>query len=223
MANTPEDVWAQVYFLDGGEALGSSLKDFFEKFGISKKPHKESVINDRGLALLRDCLQPFSIRRLKDDVLELPEKRYETITVDLEPDQRQRYDELREKLRLWIVQMDGKAVEDDARNILKRLLRLIQISSNPSLIDSSYVKTPAKVATIQELVSQILSNNEKAVIWTSFVGNIRMLRRLFRDVGAAMLFGDVPIAERDQIVQKFQEEVGIRVLVANPAAPLMVF
>ncbi len=218
VANTPEDVWAQVYFLDGGEALGSSLKEFFAKFGISKKPHKESVIDERGLALLRDCLQPFSIRRLKDDVLELPEKRYETIAVELEREQRKRYDELREKLRLWIVQMDGAEVKDDSRNILKRLLRLVQISSNPALIDLSYTNTPAKVAAIQELVGKILHNNEKAVVWTSFVGNIRMLRRLFQQVGAAMLFGEIPIAERDQIVREFQEGQHIRVLVANPAA-----
>lgn len=218
IANVPQDIWTQVYFLDGGASLGSTLKKFFGTFRIRRQPHKQYVIDECGLRHLRHALSPFSIRRVKHEVLELPEKRYETVSVDLEPSQRERYDEVREKLRLWIVGMDGNAVQDDATNILKRLLRLIQISSNPRLIDASYNQTPAKVKAIQHLVRYILDAQEKAVIWTSFVGNIRMLRKVFQHAGAAMLFGDVPIAERDAIVRRFQNSKELRVIVANPAA-----
>ena len=218
VANTPCDVWAQVYFLDGGNALGSTMQQFEERFAVQKQPHKEPFIQDDGLRRLREALSPFSIRRLKEDVLELPEKRYETVVVDLEPSQRHRYDELREELRLSVMAMDGTTVADDATNILKRLLRLVQISSNPRLIDASYTATPAKVQAIEGLVSKILKAKEKVVIWTSFIGNIRMLRKLFHDAGAAMLFGDVPISERDAIVRRFQASDDLRVIVANPAA-----
>jgi SNF2 family DNA or RNA helicase len=176
------------------------------------------MIDQCGLRLLREALAPFSIRRLKEDVLELPEKRYETISVDLEPAQRRRYDEVREQLRLWVIGMDGREVQDDASSILKRLLRLVQISSNPRLIDRSYEETPAKVNAIQELVARVLDHQEKVVIWTSFVANVRMLRKLFQHAGAAMLFGDVPIAQRDAIVRRFQNSKELRVMVANPAA-----
>ena len=218
VANTPYDIWAQVYFLDGGAALGETLQEFIERFAVDKQPHKQRVVGESGLRRLRKALSPFSIRRLKDDVLELPEKRYETVVVDLEPSQRRRYDELREQLRLSLVAMDGKTVEDDASNILKRLLRLIQISSNPRLIDASYTAMPAKVQVIRDLVAKILNVQEKVVIWTSFIGNIRMLRKLFHDAGAAMLFGEVPISERDAIVRRFQVSQELRVIVANPAA-----
>ncbi|MBU4270674.1 MAG: DEAD/DEAH box helicase [Planctomycetes bacterium] len=218
VANTPYDIWAQIYFLDGGATLGKTLQEFIERFSVEKQPHKDRVIKESGLKRLRKALSPFSIRRLKDDVLELPEKRYETMVVDLEPSQRQRYDELREELRLSLVAMDGKTVEDDASNILKRLLRLVQISSNPRLIDTSYTATPAKVQVIRDLVAKILNVQEKVVIWTSFIGNIRMLRKLFHEAGAAMLFGEVPISERDSIVRRFQVSEDLRVIVANPAA-----
>lgn len=218
VANTPCDIWAQVYFLDGGAALGETFQEFLERFAIARQPHKQRAIQENGLRRLREALSPFSIRRLKDDVLELPEKRYETVVVDLEPSQRNRYDELRQELRLSVMAMDGTRVADDASNILKRLLRLVQISSNPRLIDASYTATPAKVLAIQHLVSEILGVQEKVVIWTSFIGNIRMLKRLFQDAGAAMLFGDVPISERDVIVRRFQTSADLRVIVANPAA-----
>ena len=218
VANTPQDIWAQIYFLDGGAALGSTVREFLNRFRIQKRPHKEGFVEESGLKRLREALSPFSIRRLKDDVLELPEKRYETIAVDLEPSQRGRYDEVRDQLRLSIVEMDGRTVEDDATNILKRLLRLVQIASNPRLIDASYTATPAKVQTVRDLVSTILSVQEKVVIWTCFIGNIRMLRQLFREVGAGMLFGDIPISKRDAIVRRFQSSEDLRVIIANPAA-----
>ncbi len=218
VANVPQDIWSQVYFLDGGAALGATPREFSEKFRIPERPHKASSLDANGLVRLREALRPFSIRRLKDRVLELPEKRYETICVELESSQRRRYDQVRNELRLAIVTMEGQAVEDDATNILKRLLRLVQISSNPRLIDSSYSATPAKVSAARELVLRILSANEKVVIWTSFVGNIRMLRKEFHHAGAAMLFGEIPIEERDAIVRRFQNSQDMRVIVANPAA-----
>jgi len=50
------------------------------------------------------------------------------------------------------------------------------------------------------------------------VGNIRMLRKEFHDAGAAMLFGGIPIDERDRIIRRFQNSQDVRVVVANPAA-----
>ncbi len=218
VANTPHDLWAQIYFLDGGDSLGSTPEEFRDRFSLQKRPHKEDSVDGESLARLRGALSPLSIRRLKDDVLELPEKRFETVFVELEPSQRARYDEVRRELRLSIVDMDGDQVEDDASNILKRLLRLVQLSSNPRLLDASYDQIPAKVTATKEIVRRILSQGEKVIIWSSFVGNIRMLRQLFSADGSAMIFGEIPIADRDRTIKQFQSDESLRVLVANPAA-----
>jgi SNF2 family DNA or RNA helicase len=204
--------------LDRGESLGSSIPEFLRRFGVQRRPHKERIINKENLQKLTRAIESFSIRRLKEDVLCLPEKRYATIKVDLGPLQRKMYDRLREELKLTLINLDGTAVEDNAQNILKRLLRLIQVSSNPRLIDNAYTETPAKVKIMQDMVNEIFNSGEKVVIWTSFIGNIRILRRMFETQGAAMLFGEIPISQRDAIVRKFQERKDINVLVANPAA-----
>jgi SWI/SNF-related matrix-associated actin-dependent regulator of chromatin subfamily A-like protein 1 len=218
VANSPRDLWAQVFFLDGGLSLGETPSDFCEKFEIDPNSNVQSFRDESGLKKLRSALSQFSIRRLKDDVLELPSKIYKTIQVDLEPQQREMYDQLRNQLYLEIVNLDGQEVIDNAENILKRLLRLVQIASNPHLIDKSYSETPAKFVELDRLISEIIKLNEKVIVWTGFVGNVRLLRRRYEKYGAAMIYGDVPIQDRQGIVETFQNSSELNVLVANPGA-----
>lgn len=218
IANTPQDLWAQIYFLDLGSALGSTLSEFYKRFRIQARPHKEMIIDKRSLSRLRESLAAFSMRRTKDKVLELPEKIYLTHEVQLEKRQREMYDKLRDQLYLEITSMEGARISDDAENMLKRMLRLVEIASNPRLFDSSYVELPAKFSTADKLLEDIISHGEKAIVWTSFVGNIRLLRRRYDHYGAAMIFGDIPLDERASIVSRFQSSPDLNVLVANPAA-----
>lgn len=89
------------------------------------------------------------------------------------------YDKLRDQLYLEITTLDGEQVVDDAENILKRILRLVEIASNPKLFDASYSGLPAKFERADELIEKIIVQREKAIIWTNFVGNIRLLRRRY--------------------------------------------
>jgi len=218
IANSPQDIWAQSFFLDGGVACGATVEEFYRRFHVQARPHKEAVINEDGLRELRESLRSFSIRRTKDAVLELPEKTYETHEVTLEKQQRQMYDSLRDQLYLDITTLDGDEVVDDAGNILKRMLRLVEIASNPKLFDASYSGLPAKFEIADRLVEEIVDRAEKAIIWTNFIGNIRLLRRRYEPHGAAVIYGDVPLDERAKIVATFQRSSDLKILIANPAA-----
>jgi len=218
IANSPKDIWTQTFFLDGGSALGKTLAEFCERFNIRQKPKIQTLLDEEGLYKLRNALSEFSMRRLKDDVLELPTKTYKTVQVTLESTQRAMYDLLRAQLYLEIVNLDGQQVTDDAENILKRLLRLVQIASNPKLIDASYTATPAKFVELDALVDSILARQEKAIVWTGFVGNVRLLRRRYEQYGTAMIYGGVPIQDRQEIIERFQHSPKLKLLIANPGA-----
>jgi SNF2 family DNA or RNA helicase len=218
IANSPHDIWAQIYFLDGGSTLGSTLEQFSERFRVQARPHKEAIIDEAALTDLRKSLASFSMRRTKKAVLELPEKIYQTHEVSLEEKQRQMYDGLRKQLYLEITTLDGEQVVDDAENILKRMLRLVEIASNPKLFDAAYSGVPAKFKTMDTLVNEIIARGEKTLIWSNFVGNIRLLRQRYDHHGASMIFGDVPVDDRAEIVKHFQSANDLRVLIANPAA-----
>jgi SWI/SNF-related matrix-associated actin-dependent regulator 1 of chromatin subfamily A len=218
IANSPQDIWTQAFFLDGGVACGVTLDEFYRRFRVQARPHKEPVINEEGLRALREALSKFSIRRKKDAVLELPEKTYETHEVRLEERQRQMYDALREQLYLEITTLDGDQVIDEAGNLLKRMLRLVEIASNPKLFDDSYAGLPAKFETADKLIEEIIRRGEKAIVWTNFIGNIRLLRRRYDRFGTAVIFGDIPLDERAKIVTTFQSSPDLKIIIANPAA-----
>ncbi len=42
VANKPEDLWSQFYFLDNGELLGDDYKEFKKKYSINLKEHNLS-------------------------------------------------------------------------------------------------------------------------------------------------------------------------------------
>ena len=70
------------------------------------------------------------------------------------------------------VQKNGQTVLDDDSVALKRLLRLMQIASNPRLLDSSYTASSGKEQSLDKLIRQICSCGDKCIVWSSFIENI---------------------------------------------------
>ncbi len=114
--------------------------------------------------------------------------------------------------------LEGDLIVEEAENILKKLLRLTQIASNPFLIDKSYSDTPVKFQSLDKLLIEIISKDEKAVIWTNFVNNIMALKNRYVHYNPLIIHGSVPIKDRAIFVKKFQESDKNKILIANPAA-----
>jgi SNF2 family DNA or RNA helicase len=212
VANKPFDLWSQFYFLDEGNLLGSDFDGFKAKFSERDPYYKEH------LQELKAVVTNHSIRRCKDEVLELPEKKFINCYVELSGKQLDLYNELREELRIEVVSLDGDIVIDEAENILKKLLRLTQIASNPVLIDKGYIDTPAKFVLLDNLLKEIISKGEKAIVWTNFVENIMILKNRFSQYRPLVIYGDIPIKDRAEAVRKFQDSDKNMIMIANPAA-----
>jgi SNF2 family DNA or RNA helicase len=218
VANKPEDLWTQFYFLDNGQSLGDSFEEFKKRYGINISGTK-SFIRRENLQKLQEIIGKVSIRRTKDKTfLELPEKVYYDLFVELKGKQKLMYDQLKKELYLEVVNMDGRTIEEDADNILKKLLRLTQIASNPSLIDKSYNEDPIKFQKLDGLLDEIIPRGEKAIVWSSFVDNIDFLKTRYKNYQALKIHGGVKIEDRNKAVNWFQHDPDYKVLVANPAA-----
>lgn len=212
VANKPVDLWAQFFFLDGGKLLGDNFKDFKSKFN-ERNPDYKNSLNE-----LKNIIAGHSIRRCKNDVLELPEKRFINIYVDLSGKQLELYNKLREELKIEIQDINKNVTVDEAENILKKLLRLTQIASNPGLIDKGYNEIPAKFEKLDNLLNDIASRNEKAIIWTCFVENILILKNRYKQYCPLVIYGEIPIKDRAEFVNAFQESNKNKVMIANPSA-----
>lgn len=212
VANTPEDLWSQFFFLDGGITLG-------DNFGEFKKRYRKGA-GFTNLNELRERISVLSLRRLKADKLQLPEKRVIRIPVQLDGRQGEMYDQMRKETYLWVRTMSGEEVLNQAEIIIARLTRLAQLVSNPALVDHSYKEVPAKVRVLDRLVEEYLlqSFDQKLIIWTSFVENVRMLSERYRSKGTCILYGGLSNKERDAEITKFKTNDSKHILIANPSA-----
>ena len=212
VANKPEDLWAQVYFLDDGRALGSSFRAFRERFCTAEGGYTR-------IDELRERLATVCLRRQKEGTLELPPKTLTYVSVTLGGEQLRMYEELRQQLELWIRDLSGSEILAKAENILTRLIRLAQLASNPALFDSAYVDTPAKFRALDELLhGYLLEPTDKVIVWTSFVGNIRSLLHRYARYKPVALHGEMDSRSRAAAVSAFKQRAAVRLMIANPAA-----
>lgn len=222
VANRPYDLWALIYFLDHGAALGMDFAAFRRENDLSAEiAHDDDTRTafEERLAGLFERLRPFSVRETKETAgLSLPDKHIVPVMVDPEEGQEEIYAAYRDELRSIVVR-GGIPVMDNAEDLLKRLLRLVQVASHPALVDDAYQRVPGKLPVLEALLAEALADPDaKAIVWTTFTENADRLARHLRRLGAVRVHGKMSIEERNQSLLRFRADAAARVLVATPGA-----
>jgi SNF2 family DNA or RNA helicase len=221
VANRPFDLWSQIYFLDQGDSLGTDFASFRETLDLSNDLWHDDTKRtefEGALGGLFERIRPFTVRETKaSSGIHLPEKVIENIFVETAPRQRELYDQFRFDVRAEVMR-GGNLIEDDAEELLKRLLRLVQVASNPSLVDDSYTEVPGKLPKLLSLVADAVQSGSKSIVWTSFVKNAEWLASSLRHFDPAVVHGERDIDERNRALHKFKADEDCRVLVATPGA-----
>lgn len=236
MPNDFTDLWSQMTFLWPSEQVLGNRAQY--------RYHCE---DGKDLDSIRDSLRPFFFRARKSE-LGLPPVKFTIHRCDLKKYQSSIYRALAVKILSEII------TQPEERQVLRqwrkaRLVRLLQTASNPTLLSryseefniapvgieglsiskliGKYAdyEIPIKFELLGKLVGRLMSKGEKVVIWTTFVHNIKMLKRFLRDAEPFVVFGAVPRDEsedieynREQQIRQFKETKGSAVLLANPAA-----
>ena len=207
VANRPYDIWAQVYFLDLGESLGKDFNEFKTKCDLSnelQKNEEKRSFFENSVSRIFSKIKDFSVRETKNSgIITLPSKIYHEVTIGFEKKQFEMYETLREEMALTLKQGD-KTILDDSSDTIKRLLRLVQITSNPRLIDESYTDVSAKEILLEQLVERIANNDEMAIIWSIYTGNIDMFCKKYSKYGAVKITGKMTVEERNKSVAAFK-------------------
>lgn len=220
VANRPYDIWAQIFFLDQGESLGRSFQEFKKQTDLNNKLVEDEDLQQQfedNVSMIFKRIKSFSVRETKNSgMIELPDKVYIQEYVDFEPSQEVVYDKVCEELRIEVVK-GGEQVWDDSSAIVKRLLRLVQIASNPKLVDEAYCGKSAKETKLDSLIMQIIGNGEKAIIWTNFIQNVDYFCKKYADLGSVKIHGKMPMDERNRSVDLFRTD-DYKLLFATPAS-----
>jgi SNF2 family DNA or RNA helicase len=221
VANRPYDLWSQIYFLDAGESLGRDFEAFRTTFDLTNDMASDTAMTDefeRNLGTVFSKIRRFAVRETKKGAdIQLPEKRISMVSVEMELKQAEIYEQYRREFASIVVR-NGVPVLDDADEILKRLLRLVQVASNPRLVDDSYHGVPGKLPVLCNLVYSIVDRDEKVIIWTNFTKNVDWFAKEFRQYSAVRVHGKMAYEDRQKSINSFKLNPDCRVLVATPAS-----
>ncbi|MBE5930298.1 MAG: DEAD/DEAH box helicase [Lachnospiraceae bacterium] len=221
VANRPYDIWAQIFFLDMGESLGSD----FSEFKKSTDLRNDFEVNNGALLDFQESvgaiyskIAHFSVRETKKTCgIELPQKVYKTIFAAPEEKQIKIYDQIIKELEVEISQ-EGETIIDDDSAALKRLLRLNQVASNPRLIDDEYEGPSGKEVELDKLLTEIVSRGEKCIVWSNFIDNVEFFCKKYSEYCPKMIHGSLSMEQRNASVSSFKTDERCKVLFATPQA-----
>jgi len=194
----------------------SSFKSYYafmNRYCVFGGWNNKQVMSVKNQKELQTILDQVMIRRLKKDVLDLPDVQYIQVKVELHPKQRKLYDQIEDELRLESV--DPLGADTVVENALTQFLRLKQICGTPFTLgfeDDSY-KLDAVIARLLEKVD----SGEKVVLFSQFRGVLEALRLRCIEVSidTYSLNGDVPVGERQGLVKTWGEHLGGAVILCQ--------
>lgn len=169
------------------------------------------VIGYKNLDELQERLNDIMLRRLKDDVLDLPEKTYIDEYVDMTPKQAVIYKEVTADVQNNIDNIKS------APNPLAELIRMRQATGYTGIL-SSKIQESAKLDRMEELVEEAVQNGKQVVIfsnWTQMTDVI--FERLHKRFVVSRITGETKDEDRQRIVDQFQDGI-YKVLVGTIGA-----
>lgn len=221
VANRPYDIWSQIYFLDKGRSLGADFADFKRRTDLSNKlAHDDAARKsfESTVATIFDKISAFTVRETKNScAITLPQKMYESVFTHFEPTQHRMYQTVLHELKIEI-ERDEEVITDDDSVALKRLLRLLQITSNPKLLNKTYTAISGKEQELTSRLEKICSARDKCIVWSNFIENIDYFFYKFKRYNPCKIHGSMPIEDRNASVTKFITDSSCMVLFATPQA-----
>jgi len=192
--NHLRELWNVFRFINPG--LLGSLKQFNVRFAspIEKSQDKKARVR------LRKLIQPFILRRTKNQVLEeLPPRTEITIKVEMGEEEASLYEAVRKSALdnlAGIGKVEGKGQLH--LKILAEIMRLRRACCNPRLVLPESSVPSSKLAAFGEIVDELRDNRHKALVFSQFVGHLEIIRRYVEKAGIPYQYldGSTPPQER---------------------------
>ena len=209
ITKSPLDLYSQCAFLDDKLLGFSSYYSYRNHFAILQKrsiaTHSfQQIIGYRNLDDLKDILKDFSYRVLKQDCIDLPDKIYSTRTIELTPEQKRIYKELKDYA---MAELDGVETVTTS-TVITQILRLQQVLCGFTRSDTGEI-VPIPNNRVSELMSILEETEGKCIIWANYQYDIRSLVSTIAEVhgnnSVASYYGETPAEDRQGIVTRFQD------------------
>ena len=199
----------QFKFLDPYILGYESFYSFRARYCIMGGFEQRQIVGYDNVSELVKSVEGHSYRVLKKDCLDLPDKIYQRVYIDLTDEQRRLYNAMRDE---YMAEYQDEVI--DAPEAITRLLRLQQITcgwfpqDTPIQID----KVNPRIKLLKDILSDI---DGKAIIWARFRADLRAIEDTLGDLCVAY-HGGVSTDARTHAVDAFQNNPKILYFVGQP-------
>jgi SNF2 family DNA or RNA helicase len=139
---------------------------------------------------------------------DLPPRIEQTLYCELDADQRQLYDQLRDHYRCSLLQkLDADSMNKAKIEILEALLRLRQAAIHPGLIDKSRCSSSsAKLDTLMPRLQELIEEGHKTLVFSQFTSMLAIVADRLRQQRIPFAYLDGQTRDRQQRVEQFQND-----------------
>ena len=198
------ELWNLFRFINPG--LLGSLESFNQRFANPIERYGDQSARHQ----LKKLIQPFLLRRTKNQVLqELPSRTEILLQVDLSQEELAFYEALRREALAKLSESDATAGAKHLQ-VLAEIMRLRRACCNTQLVRPEIALPSSKLNLFGEVVTELLENNHKALVFSQFVDHLRLIRDYLdkQKIAYQYLDGSTPAAERQKRVKAFQSGQG---------------
>ena len=194
-----------------------TTKGMFDKmYNVYGGFNNHQVVGYKNLELLQELLASCSLRRLKEEVLDLPERIFEIQYVELDPKQRQFYNNIEKGIaeELDVLYSENGYVSLSQEMVVN--MRLRQATAWPGILTTENIPS-AKLDRLYELVGEILENHpdDKILIFSTFKSTTEGIRQKLQEFSPIICTGGMRDVDINTNIDKFKNDINSRVMVAT--------
>jgi len=220
VTKSPLDLYTQCLFLDEYLLDHSSYYTFRTRYAVMRTANfngrsVQIVVGYRHLDELAEKLKSFSYRVLKDECLDLPDKTFMKRIIQLTPDQKKLYTQMKQ---MALAEMNGKMITTST--VLTQLMRMQQITCGYFKADDGTTQeiNNNRIGELTDLLDEI---EGKTVIWAHWQNDVKhIIKAVVKEYGEGCCvdyYGLTPQSERQDNINKFQNDPKVRFFIGTPA------
>lgn len=193
--NNPLDLYVPLSWCDVITQDFYNFKADFCRFDVFG-----NVTGYRNLDVLKNLLSPIYLRRVKEEVLNLPEKILIDEIIKLDAQQQKGYDLIENGLKDEI----NKVLHSD--NPLSMATHLREYLDDPEIVELEQIPSP-KYERLKELLDNIFdNNNSQIIIYSQWARVTRKIKEILEGIyhSVSYIDGDIKDTDRMQEIDKFQ-------------------
>ncbi len=187
-----------------------------------KELYEVPIVKDedkKAMKKLKMLIEPFILRRIKEDVLtELPDKTITVLNNEMQDEQQKLYLSYLQNAKLEAMEeINANGFQKSQIKILALLMRLRQICCHPSIFLNDYKGESSKLNQCIEVIKDAVDAGHKILLFSTYTAMFPIIEEKLKEskIRYSKLTGQTKVGERIKLVDEFNENDEIKVFLIS--------